>query len=96
MTEKTKVPLQLMAESTDTDYWNDSCSVQELSYAIPNGAVGATTNPAIVYAVLQKEYDLWEDRIRAIIAENPVFNEDQIAGQLVEEMAPREWISNQA
>ena len=87
MSEKTRLPLHVMAETTDTDYWNDSCSIQELSYAIPNGAVGATTNPSIVYAVLQKEFDRWEDRIRAMISENPVADEDQIAAQLVEEMA---------
>lgn len=38
-----------------TDYWNDSCSMEELGYAIENGAVGATTNPNIVVNVLKKE-----------------------------------------
>jgi transaldolase len=76
-----------MAETTDTDYWNDSCSVQELEYAIPNGAVGATTNPVIVFNVLEKELDLWRDRICAIVAENPTYDEDPIAWQLIEEMA---------
>ncbi|RKX83628.1 MAG: transaldolase, partial [Spirochaetes bacterium] len=51
--------LQKMAKTTDTDYWNDSCAISELKYAIPNGAVGATTNPVIVLNVLKKEYDLW-------------------------------------
>lgn len=83
----TKVPLQVMAETTETDYWNDSCSIEELEYAIPNGAVGATTNPVIVYNVLEKELHLWKDRILAIIAENPLADEDQIAWQLIEEMA---------
>jgi transaldolase len=82
-----KPPLQLMSETTDTDYWNDSCSIQELSYAIPNGAVGATTNPVIVYNVLKKELNLWEGRIREIIRENPRFDEDEVAWQLIEEMA---------
>lgn len=82
-----KVPLQIMAETTDTDYWNDSCSIQELNYAIPKGAVGATTNPVIVYNVLNKEFDLWKDRICEIISENPTFDEDQVAWQLIEEMA---------
>lgn len=87
MGSQEKVPLQEMVETTDTDYWNDSCSVQELNYAIPNGAVGATTNPVIVYNVLQKELDLWEDRIREIAAQNPTYDEDQVAWQLIEEMA---------
>ena len=34
--------------TTVTDYWNDSCSIEELVYAIERGAVGATTNPTIV------------------------------------------------
>jgi transaldolase len=79
--------LQEMAETTDTDYWNDSCAVSELEYAIPNGAVGATTNPSIVLNVLKKEYDLWEDRILEIIKDNPAFDEDEVSWQLIEEMA---------
>ncbi len=80
-------PLYKMATTTDTDYWNDSCSIEELKYAIGNGAVGATTNPVIVYNVLKKEFNLWKDRIQEIIKDNPVFGEDEVAWQLIEEMA---------
>ena len=38
-------PLQRMAATTPTDYWNDSSSVEELAYAIARGATGATSNP---------------------------------------------------
>jgi transaldolase len=79
--------LKIMAETTDTDYWNDSCSVQELEYAIKNGAVGATTNPQIVTAVLKKEMHLWKNRIIEIAATNREFDEDQVAWKLIEEMA---------
>lgn len=79
--------LQEMAQTTDTDYWNDSCAVSELKYAIPNGAVGATTNPVIVLNVLKKEFDLWENRIIEIIKDNPTFDEDEVSWQLIEEMA---------
>lgn len=79
--------LQEMAKTTNTDYWNDSCAVSELKYAIPNGAVGATTNPVIVLNVLKKEYDLWENRILEIIKDNPKFDEDEVSWQLIEEMA---------
>ncbi len=82
-------PLHEMASTTPTDYWNDSCSVQELSYAIERGAVGATTNPTIVGDVLKKEMPLWKDRIHAIIAENPEWAEDQVTWKLIEEMAVR-------
>jgi len=81
-------PLQQMCR-TATDYWNDSCSVQELTYGIEHGAVGATTNPQIVVAVLKKEGHLWHDRIREIIAENPTWSESEITWKLVEEMAVR-------
>ena len=80
-------PLHKMTQTTDTDYWNDSCSIEELKYAISNGAVGATTNPVIVYNVLKKEYHLWEDRIKQVIKDNPTFSEDDVAWQIIEEMA---------
>jgi transaldolase len=82
-----KSKLHQMALTTPTDYWNDSCSIEELRYAIAHGAVGATTNPTIVLGVLKKEVALWRDRIAAIIVENPVWTEEQVTWQLIEEMA---------
>jgi transaldolase len=70
-----------------TDYWNDSCSVEELTYAIDQGAVGATTNPVIVTNVLKKEMHLWKDRINQIISSNPTWSEVEITWTLIEEMA---------
>jgi len=74
---------------TATDYWNDSCSIEELTYAIERGAVGATSNPTIVGEVLGKEMPLWRERIGEIIALNPSATEDEVAWQLIEEMAVR-------
>ncbi len=82
-----KSPLHQTVSTTATDYWNDSCSVEELTYAIGHGAVGATTNPTIVLGVLKKEMPLWRDRIHALIRENPEWNEEQITWKLIEEMA---------
>ena len=82
-----KSPLHQTVSTTPTDFWNDSCSVEELNYAIENGAVGATTNPTIVLGVLKKEMHLWRDRIRALIAENPTWTEEQLTWKLIEEMA---------
>jgi len=79
--------LKIMSETTDTDYWNDSCSISELESSVPNGAVGATTNPVIVFNVLKNELDLWRDRIIEITEQNPVSDEDEVAWQLIEEMA---------
>jgi len=88
MTPETyKSPLHKMALTTPTDYWNDSCSVEELTYAIENGAVGATTNPTIVLGVLKKEMHLWRAHIVQLIRENPAWSEDQVTWKLIEEMA---------
>jgi transaldolase len=70
-----------------TDYWNDSCSEEELTYAISHGAVGATSNPTIVHNVLKKEMHLWEDRIRALINDNPTWSESEATWKLIEEMS---------
>lgn len=80
-------PLHVMAATTPTDYWNDSCSVEELSYAIARGATGATTNPSIVLTVLKKEMHLWRERILQIIGEHPTWTEEEITWRLIEEMA---------
>jgi len=88
MATKTQVksPLREMAATTATDYWNDSCSLEELTYAIEQGAVGATSNPTIVGEVLRKERHLWESRIGEIVASNPTWTEDEVTWRLVEEI----------
>lgn len=82
-----KSPLHEMASTTITDFWNDSCSIEELTYAIDNGAVGATSNPIIVVNVLKKEMSLWKDRIKEIIATNPTWSEVEVAWKVCEEVA---------
>lgn len=82
-----KSPLHEMASRTKTDFWNDSCSVAELEYAMEYGAVGATTNPVIVGNVLKGEMHLYEDRIKEMIQQMPHASEDDIAWELNEEMA---------
>ena len=84
---KYKSPLHETVMTTDTDVWNDSCSVEELTYAIDNGAVGATTNPVIVGDVLDKEMHLWKDRINELVRTMPEATEEDIAWKLNEEMA---------
>ena len=80
-------PLHQTAATTATDYWNDSCSVEELTYAIERGAVGATSNPTIVLSVLKKEMPLWRGRIRQIVAENPTWSEVEVTWRVIEELA---------
>ncbi len=82
-----KSPLHEMSETTKTQFWNDSCSIPELTYALEHGAVGATTNPVIVGQVLQQELDAYIPVIRELIANNPTSTEDEIAWKLNERMA---------
>ena len=59
-------PLQQTA-ATATDIWNDSCAVDELTYAIEHGAVGATANPTIVHDVWKKDPKRWAGRVRELM-----------------------------
>src|SRR5882762_23634 len=80
---KYKSPLHEMTQSTATCLWNDSASVQELSYSMEHGAVGATCNPVIVLGVLKQEISSWRQRILSLIEELPVATEEEIAWRLV-------------
>lgn len=71
----------------DMEIWNDSCSIEELNYAIGHGASGATTNPVIVLNVLKQEMHLWKDRILEIIKDEPKASEVDISWKVIEEMA---------
>jgi transaldolase len=79
-------PLHRTVSTTATDFWNDSCSIEELTYAIEHGAVGATSNPTIVEQVLRQERHLWEDRIHQIIGENPSWTDEDVMWQVFEEI----------
>jgi transaldolase len=79
-------PLGQTTANFATDFWNDSCSVDELDYAIACGGVGATTNPSIVLGMLKKELPAWRATISRIIADNPAWGEEPVAWKLIEEM----------
>ena len=76
-----KSPLHQMTRTTPTCLWNDSASLQELTYSIEHGAVGATCNPVIVLGVLKKEMDSWKPRIRALLESRAGATEEEIAWQ---------------
>ncbi len=82
-------PLQLTVGTTPTDLWNDSSAVDELEYAIANGAVGATSNPPIVLEVLKKEPELWKARARELYAEHGTWSESRITWAIIEEISVR-------
>jgi transaldolase len=82
-------PLLRMVETTPSDYWNDSCAVAELEYAIERGATGATSNPVIVGEVMKKERDHWVPRVRELADEHPAWSEIELTWALIEEMGVR-------
>ncbi len=82
-----KSPLFQMTQTTPTCLWNDSASIEELTYSIEHGAVGATCNPSIAVSVLKKEMPLWKPRIQALAAGHPQATEDEIAWMTVEEIS---------
>jgi transaldolase len=82
-------PLLRMVRETPTDYWNDSCAVEELEYAVARGATGATSNPTIVLEVLRKEKARWVPRIGQLAAEHRAWSEVDLTWALVDEMAVR-------
>ena len=55
-----KSVLHEMTQTTPTVLWNDSCSIEELTWSIGHGAIGATCNPVIVGTVLKQEWDQWK------------------------------------
>jgi transaldolase len=63
-------PLLRMTQETPTQYWNDSCAVDELAYAVERGATGATSNPSIVLDVMKKEKGHWVPRVHELAAAN--------------------------
>lgn len=71
----------------NTDFWNDSCSLDELKYAMDYGAVGATTNPVIVKNVIESEFDTYQEVIRDYIKKYPDKTEDEIAWKIIEKTA---------
>jgi len=83
---KGKSPLHTMTLTSPTEFWNDSCSVADLTYAIDNGATGGTSNPLIVGEVLKKEMDTWRPRILSLISGNPAASEEIIAWKIMEEI----------
>ena len=82
-----KSPLFQMTQTTPTCLWNDSAAIEELTYSIEHGAVGATCNPSIAVSVLKQELPVWKVRILELFAQFPTATEDEIAWMVVEEMS---------
>lgn len=81
--------LHEMTQTTPTCLWNDSAAIDELTYSIENGAVGATCNPVIAAAVLAGDRGFWGPRTVSLLRELPAATEDTVAWRLVEELSVR-------
>ena len=82
-------PLARTVAETATDIWNNSCAVDELEYAIANGAVGATANPTIVHDVWKADPAYWRAVTAGLAAEHPGWTEVDLAWAIVEAMSVR-------
>jgi transaldolase len=82
-------PLARTARTGATDYWNDSCVTDELTYAIERGATGATSNPSIVLEVMAKEKAVWVPFVRQLAATHPTWSEVELTWATIEAMAVR-------
>jgi transaldolase len=76
-----------MTLETPTDWWNDSCHVDDLAHAVERGATGATSNPTIVLEVMKKRREYWWPRVRELAQANPTWSEVELAWAVVDEMA---------
>jgi transaldolase len=61
------------------EFWNDSSDLEHLQEAIDAGAVGATSNPVIVYQAITRQKDLWAGVAKNLIREYPKATESEIA-----------------
>ncbi len=80
-------PLARTVAETATDIWNDSCAVDELAYAIANGAVGATANPTIVSDVWRADPPRWRTATRDLADRHSAWTEVDLGWAIVEAMS---------
>lgn len=80
-----------MQETTNlgVDFWNDSCDPEHLREAVMQSAVGATSNPVIVFQNLTQKKEVWLPYLKQFIAENPTASEDDAAWYMIKTQAKR-------
>jgi transaldolase len=70
-----------------TDFWNDSCALDELAEAVREGAVGATSNPVIVGQAVEADRDRWFPVLDRLVEEMPSATEVEVAWALIARVA---------
>lgn len=76
----------MLTSETQTDFWNDTCSVEKLSEAIQHGAVGATSNPTIVGNVIKQETKTLKNYLALLFEENPKTLEEDLVWKIIEKI----------
>src|SRR5262245_39378883 len=71
------------------EFWNDSCATNELAEAVEHGAVGATSNPVIVFPPVKQDPAGSAALIDRLAADHPEEGEEEIAWRLIEELGRR-------
>ncbi len=80
--------LQLVAEKTPTQFWNDSAEPAEIQAALANGASGVTTNPILVTRTVQAHPERWHKVVRELARTMPAERiPHEITAQVVTEAA---------
>ncbi|HET9315741.1 MAG TPA: transaldolase family protein [Vicinamibacteria bacterium] len=80
--------MRLTAE-LGAQFWNDSCAPNELAEAVERGAVGATSNPVIVFTAVKQDPATATALIDRLVADHPEEGEEEIAWRLIEELGRR-------
>src|SRR5262245_40345120 len=89
MTETAALTRMRLTTERGTDFWNDSCALDELREAVDNGAVGATSNPVIVYTVYKQDQKTWQPVLDELVARQADASEDDLAWLLIETIGKR-------
>jgi transaldolase len=84
----TRSRMRLTAEQ-GVEFWNDSCAPNELAEAVAHGAVGATSNPVIVYTAVKQDPTGSAALIDRLVADHPEDGEEEIAWRLIEDLGRR-------
>jgi transaldolase len=81
--------LMMQTGELGTEFWNDSCELNQIEEALAHNAVGATSNPVIVSNAIKNNPELWTPVIDNLIDENTIATEDDIAWLLTAEIGAR-------
>ncbi len=89
MSETLQATKMRLTTERGADFWNDSCALNELSEAVRNGAVGATSNPVIVCTAAKADPGTWMPVVDELIVSMPEAGEEEITWGLIEAMGRR-------